>query len=159
MNVLHINQSDLYGGAGIAGYRLHQGLLAQGVNSRLIVGTMISKEDRVSFVPPIPHIEKKFLGLTKRYGLNYLNIISTYTIIPKHPFFLDAHILNFHNLHSGYFNYTAIPFLNRRKPIVLTLHDMWSFTGHCAYSYDCNRWITGCGRCPYPGELPICYKR
>jgi glycosyltransferase involved in cell wall biosynthesis len=27
---------------------------------------------------------------------------------------------------------------------------MWSFTGHCTYSFDCNRWQVGCGRCPYP---------
>jgi len=24
------------------------------------------------------------------------------------------------------------------------------FTGHCAYSYDCDRWKIGCGKCPYP---------
>jgi branched-subunit amino acid aminotransferase/4-amino-4-deoxychorismate lyase len=29
MNVLHINQSDIGGGTAIAGYRLHEGLLAQ----------------------------------------------------------------------------------------------------------------------------------
>ena len=31
---------------------------------------------------------------------------------------------------------------------------MWSFTGHCAYSYDCTRWKTGCGKCPYPHTYP-----
>jgi len=31
---------------------------------------------------------------------------------------------------------------------------MWSFTGHCAYSYDCERWKIGCGRCPYPNSFP-----
>jgi glycosyltransferase involved in cell wall biosynthesis len=36
----------------------------------------------------------------------------------------------------------------------MTLHDMWAFTGHCAYSYDCDRWKTGCGRCPYPQTEP-----
>jgi len=24
------------------------------------------------------------------------------------------------------------------------------FTGHCAYSYDCDRWKIGCGKCPCP---------
>jgi hypothetical protein len=41
MNILHINQSDISGGAVIAGYRLHQDSLAQGINSRLLVGTVI----------------------------------------------------------------------------------------------------------------------
>jgi glycosyltransferase involved in cell wall biosynthesis len=31
---------------------------------------------------------------------------------------------------------------------------MWSFTGHCAYSYDCDRWKIGCGKCPYPEAYP-----
>jgi glycosyltransferase involved in cell wall biosynthesis len=31
---------------------------------------------------------------------------------------------------------------------------MWSFTGHCAYSYDCDRWKIGCGSCPYPDIYP-----
>lgn len=31
---------------------------------------------------------------------------------------------------------------------------MWSFTGHCAYSYDCNKWQVGCGQCPYLNTYP-----
>jgi glycosyltransferase involved in cell wall biosynthesis len=31
---------------------------------------------------------------------------------------------------------------------VLTLHDAWLLSGHCAHSFDCERWTTGCGRCP-----------
>jgi glycosyltransferase involved in cell wall biosynthesis len=28
------------------------------------------------------------------------------------------------------------------------LHDAWLLTGHCAHSFDCERWLTGCGSCP-----------
>jgi glycosyltransferase involved in cell wall biosynthesis len=31
---------------------------------------------------------------------------------------------------------------------------MWALTGHCAVSYDCERWRTGCGHCPYPEAHP-----
>jgi glycosyltransferase involved in cell wall biosynthesis len=54
----------------------------------------------------------------------------------------------------GYFNYLAIPALTKKRPAIFTLHDMWSFTGHCAYSYDCDRWKIGCGECPYPDIYP-----
>ena len=54
MNILHLNQSDLAGGAAIAGYRLHQGLLAQGVDSRLLVGKVKNSSDRVAAVPRKP---------------------------------------------------------------------------------------------------------
>ncbi len=26
---------------------------------------------------------------------------------------------------------------------------MWLLTGHCAHPFDCERWRTGCGECPY----------
>lgn len=50
MRVLHINQSDVGGGAAIAGYRLHQGLLQQGVDSKLLVGLPQTTDPRVARV-------------------------------------------------------------------------------------------------------------
>lgn len=153
MKVLHINQSDIDGGAAIAGYRLHQGLLAQGIDSRLLVGTVSTSSDRVEAVPRKHPLENQLLRFTWRLGLNDLNLLSTFDIT-KHTFYKDTDLLNFHNLHSGYFNYLAIPSLTAHKPAIFTLHDMWSLTGHCAYSYNCDRWNTGCGKCPYLDTYP-----
>ena len=155
MNVLHINQSDIGGGAAIAGYRLHQGLLAQSINSKLLVGDVKTQSDRVDRATPISFTptEKVLWRITPRLGLNYIHRISSFAI-PKHDWYQAADILNFHNLHTGYFNYLALPKLTATKPAIFTLHDMWSFTGHCAYSYDCNKWQTGCGRCPYLNTYP-----
>ena len=157
MKVLHINQSDISGGAAIAGYRLHQGLLAEGIDSRMLVGTMKTDSDRIASVPRKPHFENQLNRFTRYSGLNYINLFSSFNI-PKHKFYQDADILNFHNLHTGYFNYLAIPTLTKTKPAVFTLHDMWSFTGHCAYSYDCDRWEIGCGKCPYLETYPAIYR-
>lgn len=157
MKVLHINESDIAGGAAIAGYRLHQGLLVQGINSRLLVGTVKTSSDRVAATPSKPSVEREIFRLTNRLGLNSLNVISSFEI-PKHSFYKEADILNFHNLHNGYFNYLVIPLLTENKSAIFTLHDMWSFTGHCAYSYDCNRWKMGCGKCPYPEVHPYVYR-
>jgi glycosyltransferase involved in cell wall biosynthesis len=155
MNILHINQSDISGGAAIAGYRLHQGLLAQGVDSRLLVGTVKTSSDhRVATVPRTKQLlENQLYRFTGRLGLNFINLVSSFDIL-KHTFYKHSDILNFHNLHTFYFNYLAIPSLTESKPAVFTLHDMWSFTGHCIYSYDCDRWKSGCGKCPYPNEYP-----
>ena len=32
-------------------------------------------------------------------------------------------------------------------PIVWTFHDMFPITGHCTYSFECEKWKTGCGNC------------
>lgn len=57
-------------------------------------------------------------------------------------------IVHLHNLHGGYFDLRALSAFSARVPTVLTLHDMWLLTGHCAHSLGCNRWQTGCGQCP-----------
>lgn len=57
-------------------------------------------------------------------------------------------IIHAHNLHSNYFDLRALPELSRRAPFVLTLHDTWLLSGHCAYSLGCDRWQSGCGACP-----------
>ncbi|NJR57005.1 MAG: glycosyltransferase [Acaryochloris sp. CRU_2_0] len=153
MKVLHINQSDIGGGAAIAGYRLHQGLLAQGIHSRQLVGHKETNSDLVAEVPRSRHLEKNIDRITRRLGFNYISHQTTPNIT-QHPFYPEADILNFHNLHGGYFNYLAIDNLTTSKPALFTLHDMWSFTGHCAYSYACNKWQTGCGQCPDLATYP-----
>ncbi|MGB5971794.1 MAG: glycosyltransferase family 4 protein [Nodosilinea sp.] len=153
MKVLQINQSDAAGGAAIASYRLHRGLLKLGIDSKLLVGRKETDDSRVAQVPRNQWAESQLHRLLHRAGFNYINHISSFNI-PKHPFFKVADILNFHNLHNSYFNYLAIPRLTAQKPAIFTLHDMWSFTGHCTYSYDCTRWQTGCGKCPYPDTYP-----
>jgi glycosyltransferase involved in cell wall biosynthesis len=153
MKVLQINQSDIIGGAGIAGYRLHQGLLNKNIESKLLVGNVKTEDKLVQKVPRQGKLATQISQFTNKLGFNYIHLLNTFEIL-KHSFYKEADILNFHNLHSGYFNYLAIPQLTEKKPAVYTLHDMWSFTGHCAYSYDCNKWQTGCGNCPYPDTYP-----
>lgn len=57
-------------------------------------------------------------------------------------------IIHCHNLHGNYFDLRALPWLSNVSHLVLTLHDEWMFSGHCAYNFDCPRWKMGCGQCP-----------
>ncbi len=58
-------------------------------------------------------------------------------------------LLHLHNLHGkNYFDLTALPYLSHQLPTFITMHDAWLLAGHCAHSFDCNRWQTGCGKCP-----------
>ncbi len=70
-------------------------------------------------------------------------------------------IVHLHNLHGYYLNYELIfKYLKKTKiKVIWTLHDCWSFTGHCAYyTYEkCTKWKIGCEKCPqkknYPSSL------
>jgi len=57
-------------------------------------------------------------------------------------------IIHCHNLHGEYFDLRILPWLSQQVPVVITLHDAWLLTGHCSYSFACERWQTGCGYCP-----------
>jgi putative colanic acid biosynthesis glycosyltransferase len=76
---------------------------------------------------------------------------------------LDPDVIHLHNIHGYYINIELLfNYLKKaEKPVVWTLHDCWSFTGHCSH-FDfagCDRWKTGCFNCPeknsYPSSLLV----
>lgn len=70
----------------------------------------------------------------------------------------DPDVIWLHNIH-GYYIHIGLLFDYLRtsgKKIFWTLHDCWSFTGHCSH-FDfvgCDRWKTGCHHCPQKKEYP-----
>ncbi len=53
-------------------------------------------------------------------------------------------VVHVHNLHGAGLPATLPSELSRHIPVVWTLHDMWAFTGTCAYSMECRKFETGC---------------
>lgn len=67
-------------------------------------------------------------------------------------------VLHCHNLHGGFFDLRALEFLSKELPVILNLRDCWLLSGHCAHSFDCDRWKTGCGSCPSLDTYPRVYR-
>lgn len=70
----------------------------------------------------------------------------------------DPDIIHLHNIHGYYLNIEVLfKYLKTcGKKIIWTLHDCWSFTGHCVY-FDyvaCEKWKRGCYNCPQKKEYP-----
>ena len=70
-------------------------------------------------------------------------------------------ILHLHNLHEFCVN---LPMLfgwikENNINVVWTLHDCWSFTGHCPHftMVECDKWKLGCGCCPQKNIYPRTY--
>ncbi len=65
-------------------------------------------------------------------------------------------IIHIHELHAYFVN--IVPLINyikkKKIKLVWTFHCEYMYTGKCGYSYECERWKTECGSCPYLREYP-----
>ena len=161
MKVIHLWRSDSprSGGGGVVGMsRLHLGLRKAGIDSQILCARKTSNSPDVQVLQPsfgVVKTEKLIKQITSRLGLNDIHRLSSFNI-NQHEAYKEADIIHFHGTHSGFINYLALPTLTKDKPAVFTLRNMWAMTGHCTYSYDCDRWQRGCGNCPYPDiNVPI----
>jgi glycosyltransferase involved in cell wall biosynthesis len=80
------------------------------------------------------------------YGGCYFSTKKLISIIKKEkPDVVQIHCIN------GYFVnvYKLIEFLKKSHiKTVLTLHAEFMHTANCAHAYDCEKWKSGCGKCP-----------
>ena len=71
-------------------------------------------------------------------------------------------LLWLHNIHGYYINYEMLFDWIKTRPqmqIKWTLHDCWSFTGHCSHFTvaNCYKWKTQCEKCTQTKKYPTCY--
>jgi glycosyltransferase involved in cell wall biosynthesis len=152
--VLHIS-TTVEGGAGRAMRRLHDGLRRSGWDSRIATGlpsgrgegTTLLHETGDAIPYPLKAAERLAPRVQNLTGAIRLPFRSTRKF-PATELFRSSSIIHLHNLHGGFFDYRRLPAWGEAKPLVWTLHDMWAFTGHCAYSFGCERWRAGCHDCP-----------
>lgn len=71
---------------------------------------------------------------------------------------INPDIVHLHNIH-GYFIHIGVLFnylSEANIPVVWTLHDCWTMTGHCVHfeNIGCQRWKKECHDCPNKGGYP-----
>ncbi len=159
MKIIHISTYDIAGGAARAAYRLHQGLQAINLDSKMLVQDKFGDDTNV--FAPQTSLEKgiakfgHFLDSVppRFYRRRQQSEFSTQwapdRIIPQLNR-LNPDIVNLHWINESHLQIETIAKL--KKPVVWTLHDMWSFTGGCHYTQNCNKYINSCGSCPLLGS-------
>lgn len=177
LRILQVSTQDMNGGAIRIGWDLFRTFRMLGHTSWLAVATKKSKDPSVFSIPKEQNRISQVIPScvqNNRYGgfaYNILELISnprrltgqikgheyfdypeTWNILNIPPVTPD--ILHCHNLHPNYFDLRALPTLSHQVSTVLTLHDAWLLSGHCAHSFNCERWKTGCGNCPYLSIYP-----
>lgn len=67
-------------------------------------------------------------------------------------------VIHLHNLHGWFINLPMLfQYIKKNNiPVVWTLHDCWSFTGHCPHfdMIGCEKYQTGCHDCPLYRAYP-----
>jgi glycosyltransferase involved in cell wall biosynthesis len=108
------------------------------------------------FARRILHAQQWRGALARRRGFEDYWLPGSARSLAELPFRPD--VVHFNNLHyfvgPTHFDLRALPAIGRAHRLVYTLHDTWSFTGHCAYFLECNRWRQGCGSCPHLDVYP-----
>lgn len=173
-DILLVSTSDEAGGAEQIARSLLDGYLEQGCRAALAVGTKSSRAANVHEIPQpiwrnslsrmtraliasrvriLPQITYQLarLGdlpneLDRRRGREPFHYPGTQRLLELASF--QPQIVHAHNLHRDYFDLRFLPELSARVPLVITMHDAWLLSGHCAHSFACERWRTGCGECP-----------
>ena len=154
--VTHFSTADVIGGSARSAHRIHTGLRARGVTSRMLVGIRAGTDPDVDTV----HVGR--LGrwadriadkLWRFTGFQYRYYPSGHRV-RRHPWVRRTDVIQLFNTHGGYFSPRLLADLGRRAPIVWRLSDLWPMTGHCAYPGPCDRWRDGCGQCPDLASYP-----
>lgn len=116
-------------------------------NRYIKIGGMISKKLHI--------IATQFTGL---HG--FFSRIATDNFLRKIKK-IKPDIIHLHNLHGWYINLPKLfKYIKKNNiRIIWTLHDCWSFTGQCPHfdMIGCDKWKTGCYRCPQIHDYPKTY--
>lgn len=163
MRILSVSTLDHGGGAEKIARDLTQAYRMAGHMGYLAVGHRRGNEPQILHIPQDRSYQPKNLAAPVREshaelmakiaaGQEIFDFPGTWDFLDLPPERPD--IVQCHNLHGNYFDLRALPWLSHALPTVLTLHDAWTLSGHCAHSFDCERWRTGCGSCPDLGIYP-----
>ena len=148
--ILQINCVYDYGSTGKITKDLHNVLKSQGFESVVLYGRRQESQEK-DIIKTCSEFEAKANNVLSRFtGRPYaVSPIGTHRTIAElereKPDVVHLHCIN------GFFVniYTLLDYLKKKKiPTVLTLHAEFMYTGNCGYAFDCNKWKTGCEKCP-----------
>ena len=158
MRVLIVNTSERTGGAAIAANRLLHALNRNGIEARMLVRDRKTAAPDVANIPKSWRLKANFLwergviwlnnGLSRK-NLFQVDIANAGTDITRLDEFRQADVIHLHWVNQGFLSLNNLErIFDSGKPVVITLHDQWYFTGICHYSGMCDKYQTQCEQCP-----------
>lgn len=159
MKILLLSDVQRKGGAGIAAHRLAKALIGAGHDVRWATPHPDADSDI-----PTDHLRELTSGqrLARRIALTLyparnsgVNLGAIRRRLHQLTLEFKPDVVNVHNLHGANLPAMLPAELSRTVPVVWTLHDMWAFTGTCAYAMECRKFESGCdASCAMAGVYP-----
>ena len=155
MNVLHLQ----YGSSASGNYTitLHDLMCANGIDSHVLsLCTTFKPTDRkIEWLGRVPNLKsnidfkiQNFLNRNNNSKFGGFSYPILGTDISQHKLVIQADVIYVHWVLNGFLNINSlIKVAKLGKPMVFVLHDMWTFTGGCHHSFDCDKFISVCSSC------------
>lgn len=141
--------------SGNAALRLHSAMLEAGIDSTMLSLSADVSGERIRHLHNVYQIisffdEKILRYLTrkavKKFGLFSFPVLGS-NISNKNQI-RNADIIYLHWINGGFLNLHSIKKLVKlNKPVVFFMHDMWTITGGCHHSFQCEKYKEECNRC------------
>ncbi len=155
--IVQVHSADRGGGAEAVVRMHHQEMRRQGHDSLLAVARKQCNSEAIKQIKyirgpkgfrRIAHWREQLTGRQYIYSPSFRKFLRD---LPSY-----ADIIHIHSLHGaeGYADISQLAWLSKQVPVVITVHDLWLLTGHCAYPLECGRWKIGCGQCPDLDRYP-----
>lgn len=142
--------------------RLHDEFLNSGIESSILTlhsdvpesAERRSLGRKAKFISSVDNHIQNYLvrKADKKFGLFSYPLLGTN--VAQLAQVKEADIIYLHWVLFGFLGLKDIESLARLgKPVVFILHDMWPMTGGCHYSFECEKYKTGCSNCQmFPGS-------
>ncbi|SLM11069.1 conserved hypothetical protein [uncultured spirochete] len=161
MKILQINSVFNYGSTGKIVEQLNSLIMKQGWTSYVAYGrhfhnSILKKFKFSSTLEVIINILETRIFDNHGFGTQHATK-KLVSYIEK----IKPDVVHIHNLHGYYINIQELfKYLkNSSLPVIITLHDCWTFTGHCAH-FDyigCEKWKEHCMKCPQIRSYPASF--
>ena len=147
MKIVHLSLEDSFG-AGRAALRINRAVNKAGVDSAVYVLNKSEMADsyainlsRAERLKNMVYDRMNHMLLNKYEEHGYFHVDRYGIDFMKNPVVAEADILHFHWINEGIWSRKFVKSLIKtQKPIVWTMHDMWTFTGGCHYDEFCGNY-------------------
>lgn len=154
MKILQVNCVYKKGSTGKIVYDIHTELQNRGHESIVCYGRGI-KYDEAGIFKTCPEWMAKINSLWSRIsGVMYGSLINPNTEVKQVIKREKPDVVHLHCINAFCFDiYDLVNYLKvHHIPTLFTLHAEFIHTANCGHAFDCEKWKTGCGKCPRPKQ-------